>query len=360
MNKMAHIILDVLQTAFRLAPWPTKTGLRVIGHPTSESPVLVTCNYDLTVRRIMRTLRGCDLWLVVAPSGGINVWCAAAGGHFSTHSVVTALKTSGISERVSHRTAILPQLAATGVLSRDVRKRAGWRVELGPVYVKDIPAYLANGRHVTDAMRHVTFSTQERLEMAVAWAAPSSLVAGPGLALIHASWGVLAAALTWSFALFAFFCYDRIGKRRRIIYLSTAFAASIASAGVILQTVPAMATFALLGPVLAAIVTADYSGSTPVEEVGHFDESAYRIALDSQKCVGVFRCEAVCPEDVFERITEERKVAIANPQRCIRCAACIVQCPVDALYLEDADGNRVEPDTVRKYKLNLLGKRSVS
>ena len=92
---------DTLQTGFRLAPWPTEPGLREIGKPGPLSPVLVTCNFDLTVRRVMRALRGNDAWLVVAPSSGINVWCAASGGHLSTHQVVTALKTSGVGDAFS-------------------------------------------------------------------------------------------------------------------------------------------------------------------------------------------------------------------------------------------------------------------
>ena len=42
-----------------------------------------------------------------------------------------------------------------------------------------------------------------------------------------------------------------------------------------------------------------------------------------------------------------------------RCGACVVQCPMDALAFEDTEGHRVEPDTIRRYKLNLLGQRSV-
>ena len=48
-----------------------------------------------------------------------------------------------------------------------------------------------------------------------------------------------------------------------------------------------------------------------------------------------------------------------HDDRCIRCGACVVQCPVDALAFEDESGARVEPDVVRRFKLNLLGKRSV-
>ncbi len=37
----------------------------------------------------------------------------------------------------------------------------------------------------------------------------------------------------------------------------------------------------------------------------------------------------------------------------------LVQCPMDALSFEDENGARVEPETIRRFKLNLLGKRAV-
>ena len=43
----------------------------------------------------------------------------------------------------------------------------------------------------------------------------------------------------------------------------------------------------------------------------------------------------------------------------MRCAACIVQCPKDALYFEAEDGSRVGPDVIRRFKLNMLGRRAV-
>ncbi|MFQ5433212.1 MAG: copper oxidase, partial [Nitrospinota bacterium] len=72
---------------FRLFPCPSPPGLRKIGSPDSNSPVLVTCNFDLTIKRLEKALRGQNLWLLAARSGGINVWCAAGGDEFNTHSV---------------------------------------------------------------------------------------------------------------------------------------------------------------------------------------------------------------------------------------------------------------------------------
>ena len=65
----------------RAAPYPVTPGLMIIGNPDRSSPVLITTNYDLTIRRVVRALAGLDCYLLVAPAGGINVWCAAGDGH---------------------------------------------------------------------------------------------------------------------------------------------------------------------------------------------------------------------------------------------------------------------------------------
>ena len=65
-------IKNILQCIFRMLPWPTEPGLRSVGQPGRKSPVLVTCYYDLTVRRLQAALEGIDAWIVVAPSSGVK------------------------------------------------------------------------------------------------------------------------------------------------------------------------------------------------------------------------------------------------------------------------------------------------
>jgi CO dehydrogenase/acetyl-CoA synthase gamma subunit (corrinoid Fe-S protein) len=142
-------IAEVVETAFRLVPVPVRTGVRVVGKPDRMSPVFVTGNYDLTVRRVLRALRGLNAYLVVANSRGVNVWCASSGGHLGTHQVVTALKVARLEEKIVHREIIVPQLAATGVEAKEVRRRTGWIVRFGPADAKDIAAYLAAGKDKT-------------------------------------------------------------------------------------------------------------------------------------------------------------------------------------------------------------------
>jgi CO dehydrogenase/acetyl-CoA synthase gamma subunit (corrinoid Fe-S protein) len=86
-------VRDVLQTCLRVFPWPTEPRLIRVGNPGRQVPVLLTGNYDLTVRRVLRGLRGQDAYLLVAPSGGTNVWCASAGGGLTAHQVISSLRT---------------------------------------------------------------------------------------------------------------------------------------------------------------------------------------------------------------------------------------------------------------------------
>jgi ferredoxin len=359
LQAVADFTKDVLQTGFRLAAWPAEPGLREIGKPGPMSPVLVTCNFDFTVRRVLRAMRANDAWLVVAPSSGINVWCAASGGLLSTHQVVTALKTSGVDERVNHRRAILPQLAATGVRAREVERRSRWQVKFGPVYAQDLPRYLALHETKTDDMRHVRFGMAARLEMAVTWAVPMTLIAVVALLLLYREWMLPAVAMIWLLAIAVFTIYDRVlGQRFPVLALAAAVLAlgltALAGGGLAALGASPAASIAI-----AALLTFDYSGSTPIEGGSHFKEARWRIKLDTERCKGVCFCWQVCPEACFEKREDLRKVEIAHSDRCIRCGACVVQCPTDALSFEEERGSRIEPATIRRFKLNLFGRRTV-
>jgi NAD-dependent dihydropyrimidine dehydrogenase PreA subunit len=357
---LGDLAREVLQALLRFVPWPVEPGVRAVGEPGPLSPVLVTGNYDLTVRRVLRALRGQDVWLVVAPSGGINVWCAASGGHLSTHQVVTALKTSGVEDRVRHRRAILPQLAATGVQAREVSRRCSWRVRFGPVYAHDLPRYLAADAEKSDDMRHVRFGWVERLEMAAAWAGPTALVLALVAAFVRPEWMLAGVTLCALQGIAVFLVYDRLPSPRRWVFGAAAALLAAVAAGAVGAESSAIGAAVLASAGITVLLTFDYPGSTPIEGGSHFQEARWRIALDLERCQGVYRCWEVCPEACFEKREDVRKVELAHEERCVRCGACVVQCPLDALAFEDEAKHRVEPDTIRRYKLNLMGKRAVA
>ena len=174
---------DVLQTGLRILPFPTRTGLIRIGNPGRESPVLLTCNFDLTVRRLRRALRGLDCFLLVAPSRGINVWCAAGKGSFGTAALCAQIEANKIGQLVRHRKLVVPQLGAPGIAAHAVKRQSGFAVVYGPVMARHLPDFLRNGMKATQEMRRKTFPLAERvvllpLEFVIAgkWALLLSLV----------------------------------------------------------------------------------------------------------------------------------------------------------------------------------------
>jgi 2-polyprenyl-3-methyl-5-hydroxy-6-metoxy-1,4-benzoquinol methylase len=159
------LLLDLLLLFLRI-PYKFRTGLYAVGRPDERSPVLVTGNFDLTVRRLVKAIDGkINAWVLVSDSAGINVWCAAGGGFFTAEKVIAALKSSHLDKVVSHHALILPQLCANGVDGWRIRHETGWGVHWGPVRAADIPDYLATKRKKTEAMRWVRFPLKDRLEM---------------------------------------------------------------------------------------------------------------------------------------------------------------------------------------------------
>jgi len=162
------LLLDLWLLFFRIMPpYPkVRPGLYAVGEPDRSSPVLVTGNFDLTVRRLVKAIDGAvNAWLLVADSAGINVWCAAGGGYFTAEKVIAAVKSSHLERVVNHHALILPQLCANGVDGWRIRRETGWGVHWGPAKARDIPAYLQARRQKTDAMRWVRFPLADRLEM---------------------------------------------------------------------------------------------------------------------------------------------------------------------------------------------------
>ncbi len=143
---------------YKVAP-----GLYAVGTPGSDSPVLVTANYKLSFDHLRRRLDGRNLWVLVLDTRGINVWCAAGKGTFSTTELVRRVQRTGLANIVSHRKLILPQLGATGVSGAEVKRGCGFEVIWGPILAMDIPAFLDAGFTATESMRRVTFTLKERL-----------------------------------------------------------------------------------------------------------------------------------------------------------------------------------------------------
>jgi hypothetical protein len=150
--------LGIGRNSYKITP-----GLYAVGSPTPEAPVLVSANYKLSFDVLRRETKGMDTWILALDTRGINVWCAAGKKTFSTDEVVRQVRRSGLERIVNHKKLILPQLGATGVSARQVKKRCGFEVIWGPVRAADINAFISAGLKAEKTMRRVTFSMWERI-----------------------------------------------------------------------------------------------------------------------------------------------------------------------------------------------------
>ena len=138
-------------------------GLYALGQPDERSPVLVSANYKMSFDRLREALPGRSMWILVLDTKGINVWCAAGKGTFGTMELVSRIESSGLTQVVSHRELILPQLAGPGVAAHEVKKLSGFKVIYGPIRAVDLPEFLDNGRKASAEMRFKTFPIRERV-----------------------------------------------------------------------------------------------------------------------------------------------------------------------------------------------------
>ncbi len=153
---------------YRVSP-----GLYRVGAPDGKSPVLVTANYKLTFDTLRSRLEGVDAWILVLDTKGVNVWCAAGKGTFGTVELVKRIEETRLSEIVTHRKLVIPQLGATGISAHMVKQVSDFRVVYGPVRARDVRTFLENGMSATNEMRRVTFTAGERFVLVGAEVVPS-------------------------------------------------------------------------------------------------------------------------------------------------------------------------------------------
>lgn len=334
----------IFQTVFRSVPYPTRPRLIRIGTPNRQSPVLVTTNYDLTVRRVCRALYGVDCYLLVAPAGGIDVWCASGGGRFTVDSIISILKTSRIAELVDHRRLILPEMCANGINMFEVRRRTGWTAVFGPVEASAVPEYLKTKKR-TEKMIRVTFLPLERLEMGTAmWGSLSlrySIFPFLAFGLRGAEWFV--AVLAFFSAIISLGCFRLPGKtfvqKAAVIGLPAMLAAPLGQfwwTGHLSWLTFQIETIMLLATYL---VGASYASYSPLWQCGYsklfFGYPDLELSIVEEDCIGCKLCDQVCPVECFSP-TPNGKVIFSQPDLCEGCMACLIQCPTNAIINEIA------------------------
>ncbi len=339
----------------RWFPNPVEPGIRIIGNPGRNSPVILTSNFHLTVRRVERSLKGENLFLLVAPANGINVWCAAEGGDLNTHSVITVIKTSRINELVDHDKIILPQFSASGIDLIHLQKETGRKGLFGPAYSKNIPRFLKDKSTIFQYNK-AEFSLPFRLEMLLSMNFVVWFVLGVITSLLSTGLLFPVSAYFWFAGLFLYSGYPVIpGKSGwfKAGMLSVIEMVSIGLFSLFIAKIPffnywkimvGMTAINLwLGFDLKGIV-AGYPSEAEwlmrklgMASFGHIfsaeKQNEGKIHQDINRCTNCRICLLVCPKGVFN-ILENKKIRIRNQSECFACNACATQCPEEALQLK--------------------------
>jgi ubiquinone/menaquinone biosynthesis C-methylase UbiE len=181
--------LSLYSTFFRVEP-----GLYRVGNAGPASPLFVTANFTLTFNLVRRALRGMDAYLLVIDTRGINVWCAAGAGKFDAREVALAHRAFRVAEVPHRQPAVLPKLAATGVSRPELEDAYGVAAAYGPVYARDVPAYVAAGYRKTAAMSRVDWGLAKRMEVTWFFALMNAALVALPLAVFHRLYSPLAVA----------------------------------------------------------------------------------------------------------------------------------------------------------------------
>jgi NAD-dependent dihydropyrimidine dehydrogenase PreA subunit len=234
---------------------------------------------------------------------------------------------------------------------------------------------MKNDLEKTEKMRETEFPWVQRVEAAIFWGFPISIFAAlialffwPSnvLPLVLLIWGMALLILT-SYPLYSrllgsggkrvgFFNFEQGGLQ---LILWSIFMLGLVTYAFLARelTWDLILWWGVAALIVIVVLCVDLRGFTPAYKGNFLDGEPLKVTLDEDKCKGTGFCEQVCPRNCFEMDEQHRAAKMPRADSCIQCAACIVQCPFDALYFEGSQGRIIPPETTRRFKLNLMGKR---
>lgn len=137
--KVFYSWLFAFRRTFSIEP-----GLYYIGDRYDfNTPLIVTCNYHMTLFLLWRTLKNRNIRFLVIDTKGINVWCSSGKGQFCAEEIMKQKnrydkKILSESESIS---LILPKLSLSGVSIGELKRNSIYP-KIGPIYAKELPGYL--------------------------------------------------------------------------------------------------------------------------------------------------------------------------------------------------------------------------
>ncbi|MEM1678470.1 MAG: acetyl-CoA decarbonylase/synthase complex subunit gamma [Ignisphaera sp.] len=140
-------LLPLVMWRFQLYTDPRKpvavpSGVREIGKPNENSPVIVTTNYALTYSIVSSDAERSKVntWLLVVDTEGLAVDVSVAGRKLTGEKVRELIKSSNLEQKVKHRILIIPGKAAR--VQGDIEDATGWKVIVGPMDSSEIGKFL--------------------------------------------------------------------------------------------------------------------------------------------------------------------------------------------------------------------------
>jgi CO dehydrogenase/acetyl-CoA synthase gamma subunit (corrinoid Fe-S protein) len=124
-------------------PRPGFVGLIELNKPTSGSMVLISGNNEYTEQVLMTVLGTtvCPFFVIFSDTEGNTVDMALIYKTLTAERIDSALKETGIEERVDSREIIIPGLAWS--LKDEIEKLSSWRVRVGPQCAAELPLFLS-------------------------------------------------------------------------------------------------------------------------------------------------------------------------------------------------------------------------
>lgn len=142
---MVYPLLALRQNIYTDPRQPVQVtpGIYEISEPKPDDPLLITTNFSITYFAVANEVEasGIPAWLLIADSEGLSVLTGWAAGKFDADKIASTVKTSGISDKISHRKLVIP--GAVSVLSGELEEELnGWEIVVGPREAVDIPAFM--------------------------------------------------------------------------------------------------------------------------------------------------------------------------------------------------------------------------
>jgi acetyl-CoA decarbonylase/synthase complex subunit gamma len=138
----AILDLDLPPLPYNIMMESFPPGVNRIGEADEASPVMVTCNFQETVRLLEKILNAtmARAYLVMSDTKGYSVDNAVEEKRFTPFEILKAINESEIGSSVTHRNLIIPGLARH--IASQIKQTTGWEVIVGPVSGFEIPLFL--------------------------------------------------------------------------------------------------------------------------------------------------------------------------------------------------------------------------